>query len=202
MMVLHITDDKGKGQVLKIRDAYYAPRLRMRLFSPQQWSRQGPIQTDGTFGRWESTNRCTTTLTFPGGTKTVTHDNKTGLPLMYTKANPGEFAHFVQTQSINTYEARITSTHTQIEELLRINPDVLTPAHLHPSNIVDDPMQPLADTTKKSMNFDEAIGTDSQLLQNLTDTDKRTLLLRWHYRLGHLPFGTLINLAKQVLIDR
>ena len=52
------------------------------------------------------------------------------------------------------------------------------------------------------MNFDEAIGTDSQLLQDLPDKDKWTLLLRWHYRLGHLPFGTLINLAKQGLINQ
>ena len=100
---------------------------------------------------------------------------------MYTKSDPGEFAHFVQTQSMNTYEARITPTQTQIEELLRINSDVLTPAHLQTTNIIDDPMLPLADTTKKSLNFDEAIGTDSQLLHDLPDKDKQTLLLRWHY---------------------
>ena len=121
---------------------------------------------------------------------------------MYTKTDPGEFAHFVQTQSMSTYEACIAPTQTQIEELLRINSDILTPTHLQTTNIVDNPMLPLADTTKKSLNFDEAIGTDSQLLHDLPDKDKRTLLLRWHYRLGHLPFKTLINLAKQGLIDQ
>ena len=121
---------------------------------------------------------------------------------MYTKSDPGEFAHFVQTQSMNTYKARITPTQTQIKELLGINSDVLTPAHLQTTNIIDDPMLPLADTTKKSLNFDEAIGTDSQLLHDLPDKDKWTLLLRWHYRLGRLPFKTLINLAKQGLINQ
>ena len=90
----------------------------------------------------------------------------------------------------------------QMKELLRINPDTLTPAHLQTKPIVEDPMQPLADTTKKSLNFDEAFGTDLQLLQDLPEKDKQTLLLRWHYRLGHLPFRTIINLAKQGLIDQ
>ena len=121
---------------------------------------------------------------------------------MYTKTDTSKFAHFVQTQSMSTYEARITPMQTQIDELLRINPDTLTPAHLRMTTIMEDPMQPFANTTKKSMNFDEAIGMDSQLLQDLPDKDKRTLLLRWHYRLGHLPFCTLINLAKQGLIDQ
>ena len=79
---------------------------------------------------------------------------------------------------------------------------MLTPAHLPPTHVIKDPMQPLADTTKKSLNFDEAIGTDLQLLEHLPEKDKQTLLLRWHYRLGHLPFRTLINLAKQGLIDQ
>ena len=201
-MILHVMDDQGNKQALKIRDSYYAPRLRMRLFSPQQWSRQGPIQSDGTFGRSETTTGRNTKLNFPGGSITVKHDDRTGLPIMYTKTNTSEFAHFVQTQSMSTYEARITPTQAQIDELLQVNPDTLTPAHLRTTTIIEDPMQPLADTTKKSLNFDEVIGTDSQLLQDLPEKDKRTLLLRWHYRLGHLPFGTLINLAKQGLIDQ
>ena len=35
-MVLHILDDQGKDQTLKINNAYYAPRLPLRLFCPQQ----------------------------------------------------------------------------------------------------------------------------------------------------------------------
>ena len=182
-MILHVIDDQGNKQALKIRDSYYAPRLRMRLFSPQQWSRQGPIQSDGTFGRSETTTGRNTKLNFPGGSITVKHDNRTGLPIMYTKTDTSEFAHFVQTQSMSTYEARITPTQAQIDELLQVNPDTLTPAHLRTTTIIEDPMQPLADTTKKSLNFDEVIGTDSQLLQDLPEKDKQTLLLRWHYRL-------------------
>ena len=200
-MILHIKDDKGKDQTLKVHDAYYAPRLPMRLFCPQQWSRQGPIRTNGTYERSETTTGTSTCLKFAGGRKTVHHDEQTGLPIMYTRTDCTEFAHYVQSQRMTTYEARITPTQTQMRELLRIESDALTRGHLVNTQLPDDPLLPLADTDKKSLNFDEAIGTDSQLIHELPEKDKKSLLLRWHYRLGHLPFGTLQNLAKQGIID-
>ena len=104
-MVLHITDDKGKEQTLKVHDAYYAPRLPMRLFCPQQWSRQGPICNDGSYERSETTTGWSTRLKFAGGRKTIPHDERTGLPIMYTQTDRSEFAHYIQTQQMSTYKA-------------------------------------------------------------------------------------------------
>ena len=197
-MVLHIIDDKGKEQCLKVHDAYYAPRLKMRLFCPQQWSRQGPIRDDGSYRRRETTSGGRTRLRFPGGRKTIQHDPKSGLPIMYTKRNQTEFAHYVQSQSMTTYEARVRPTQLQIRELEEIDPALLTPNHVNTPQQINDPMIPLANTPKKSLNFDETMGTTSQLLSELTEKDKRSLLLRWHYRLGHLPFTSIIALARKV----
>ena len=87
-----------------------------------------------------------------------------GLPIMYTKTDRSEFAHYIQTQQMTTYEARITPTQTQMRELLQIDLEALTPGHLINTQLPHDPLLPLADTTKKSLNFDESIGTDSQLV--------------------------------------
>ena len=120
---------------------------------------------------------------------------------MYTRTNCTEFAHYVQSQRMTTYEARITPTQTQMRELLQIESDALTRGHLINTQLPNDPLLPLADMDKKSLNLDEALGTDSQLVCELPEQDKRSLLLRWHYRLGHLPLGMLKNLAKQGIID-
>ena len=39
-------------------------------------------------------------------------------------------------------------------------------------------------------------------LRDLTKTDKHTIMLRWHYRLGHTPFPQLKQMAKYDLLDK
>ena len=122
---------------------------------------------------------------------------------MYTMDTTSDkFAHYIQTQSISTYKAQITPTATQLQELQQVNPELLMTNHFNNLCAPMDPMKPLADTPLKSLNFDETISMNSELVWTLSNHDKKTLLLCWHYHLGHLPFSTIINLGHQGIIDK
>ena len=47
VMRLRFVDDKGIKQTFDIKDSYYVPGLKLRLLSPQQWSKQGPTSENG-----------------------------------------------------------------------------------------------------------------------------------------------------------
>ena len=83
---LVITIKDGNKELRKIKDinAYFCPRLKLQLFSLQQWSLQGPIAPNGAWIRKSITDGRCTKLTMATGTKTVQYDTKTGLPIMYT----------------------------------------------------------------------------------------------------------------------
>ena len=81
---LTFLDDNEKHQILLVRNAYYAPKLTLRLLSPQQWSKQGPRSSNGTYLRSEQTSANVTILRFPGGTKTILHNSQNNLPILHT----------------------------------------------------------------------------------------------------------------------
>ena len=114
--IFNFLDDHGKEQQLKVEDAYYVPRLKLRLFSPQQWSLQGPQYCDGTYVRGETTRGNITKLFFKGGTKTVKHDQKTGLPILHSSPNCKEFGTYMTTLGLTTLEARIHPTASTLAE--------------------------------------------------------------------------------------
>ena len=175
-------DDNGKTQQLKVENAYYVPRLKLRLFSPQQWSQQGPMYRDGTFVRGELTCGDTTKLFFKGGTKTIPQDTKTGLPLMHSAPGYNEFGHFVTSRHLSTCEARVLPTANEFEEM-QVKDNIFKDIQL------------------KDLSFNKVTTSSQQQLQTLENATPKDRLLQWHYRLGHLPFSTLKNMAKQKIID-
>ena len=183
--VFNFLDDHGKEQQLKVEDAYYVPRLKLRLFSPQQWSRQGPQYRDGMYVRGETTRGNITKLFFKGGTKTIEHDKQTGLPILHSTPSCNEFGNYVTTMGLTTYEARMQPTGSTLAE------EMLAPKYLRSF----DPKNDAFHFQKASIDFDTT-------LANLPGVSKCDRLLRWHYRLGHLPFSTLRNMAKHGLIDK
>lgn len=180
--VFTVIDDSGNQQGIIIHDAHYVPRLKLRLLSPQQWSSQGPRNPNGQFARCEITNGDNTTLIFPGGRITVPHDISTNLPLLSTSPGYSEFSRYVATGNMSTTEAENFPFDSQLLEALHaatsfdgiridaIDGDFLLPPDASPPNIP----------------------TNEQAQQDL--------LLKWHFRLGHLPFKVLRNLAKHHLI--
>ena len=182
-VVFTVIDDFGRKQDIKVHDAHYVPRLPLRLLSPQQWSAQGPRLPNGKFARYETTDGTRTTLHFPGSSITVAHDLSTNLPLLSTSPGYSEFSRFVTTSSLSTTEAARFPILGQTIETLHastafegirsapIDGDFLLPPDLPPPD-----------------------------LPASRDKAKQDLLLKWHFRLGHLPFSVLQNMAKHNLL--
>ena len=111
---LRFLDDNEREQILLVKNAYYAPKLKLRLLSPQQWSKQGPRTPDGKFIRSEETNGNVTILKFRGGTKTIPHNANNNLPILHTL--PGIAAYSTFKESILNKDLNFTEDeHTQFQ---------------------------------------------------------------------------------------
>lgn len=181
--IFTVLDDDGKPHQLKVYDTHYVPRLQLRLLSPQQWSKQGPRKPDGTFARSETTTGDHTVLSFPGGTITVRHDSRTNLPLLATNSGYSEFSRYVATQRLRTIEAQHFPTNSDVIESLHASSAF---SGIRTTPIDGDYLFTPADTPP------DQTPTRDQVRQ--------AELLKWHFRLGHLPFKVLKNLAKHRLI--
>lgn len=186
-MSVSTLDDTGQVRKWLIHDAYYVPRLKVRLFSPQQWARQGPVAPNGDTLRYEITSGYQTVLHFPGGTKTVPHHPVSTLPMMQTSPGYNNFGAYVTSSRLSTYEARLQITEDDIF-------DEAVADHL------------FKDLRRKPIDVDftmeprEGDLPPELAAAALSEVDKKGLLLRWHYRLGHLPFSILRNMAQHHLI--
>ena len=92
---LRFIDDKGAKQMFDIKGSYYVPGLKLRLLSPQQWAKQGPVSNNGMLIRKEITSGDKTILKFETGTKTIPHSSKNGLPILYTKPGYRNYASYI-----------------------------------------------------------------------------------------------------------
>lgn len=178
--IFHVIDDFGQKQQLKVFDAHYVPRLGLRLFSPQQWSAQGTRLANGKFSRTETTDGSHTTLRFPGSRITVAHHPRSNLPLMGTDPGYARYTSYINTQHLSSHAAAHLPTSSALLEHLH-----------HEASFGSERRDPF---------FGDFLSAADPLhspdLPTLDHTDKRNLLLHWHYRLGHLPFKVLRNLAK------
>lgn len=109
-LMLRFLDDKGHVREHKISDAYYAPRLRMTLLSPRQWSAQGPKRNNGECVREWLVRGRDSILTFENGRKTVAYDPRSNLPILFTKPGYKQFSAYITSQHITTMEARLRPT--------------------------------------------------------------------------------------------
>ena len=216
---LTFLDDKGHVHEHLIYNAYYAPRLKMTLLSPRQWSQQGPIRNNGEPVRSCQVNGNDAILRFEHGIKTVEYDSRSNLPLLFTKPGFKQFDAFITSQHVSAMEARLRPTALTIDNTIlppgtaherlmeRNNLDVRDPFGLKKQLEKETASSDSPSDTVLPMDFrfDEPLedfDTAPHTLRNLNETDKRTLMLRWHYRLGHMPFRHLRAMAKKGLIDK
>ncbi|CAJ1967711.1 unnamed protein product [Cylindrotheca closterium] len=102
-------------------------------------------------------------------------------------------------------EARLQPTPTLFRESL-IDPATIPVAGPPVTDSTEcDKQLPLPTLIDSDLHFDleEATAADHITnLSDLTETDKHTIMLRWHYRLGHTPFPQLKQMAKYDLLDK
>jgi Reverse transcriptase (RNA-dependent DNA polymerase)/GAG-pre-integrase domain len=194
-IVWRFLDDHGHQRQLKIENAFYVPRLPLRLLSPQQWAAQGPTAHDGSTVRKLEVQGYKTILKFATGCKTVYHDQHTNLPLLYSKSGYKSFGAYLTSSSLPTTEAKMYPVQDDIVE----------------EQIIDEIFKDSMATRNDPISLDFSLQREPTLQSDplpatisddLSNKDKSALLLRWHYRLGHLPFKTLLNLAKEGLIPK
>ena len=233
-LLLTFVDDAGTAHQHKISNAYYAPRLRLTLLSPRQWSNQGP-KKGPTAQPVRTTVLCgdNVELRFEKNCiKTVGYDAKLQIPLLMTKPGYKSFSTHLCSQHLTAQEARIRPTAMTIEDIQIPAGSVLRQqenrklsqesSHERERKNEKDPFDLRGETAPllaqtvagafeepdlEDFNFESILTeewdstTPEARLPTLNETDKRTLMLRWHYRLGHMPFNHLKACAKANLID-
>ena len=204
----HVEDDTGLVHVMVIRGAYLIPEAATRILSPQHLAQQA----DDHYPKEEGTGAITTSKTITlfwsqrQFTKTVPLDKTTNVGLTTTAPGTRSFRAFCATmERPETNQMNIFTTH--------IIPSDEDDESFQPKDPVEPPVesqQPIGDHTKEPLptEDDAAITTPQATIINMEpithvipeDPEPKSLdpqdkLLRWHYRLGHLPFDHIKQLA-------
>ena len=201
----HIEDDQGLVHVMVIRGAYLIPDVATRILSPQQLAQQA----DDHYPMEEGTGALTTSKNITlfwaqrRFTKTVPNDTKMNVGLTTTASGAHSFRAFCAT--INVPETKQTNIFTMHiiqdeddEESFQpkdsIEPPILDaegPEYLEPKHnkamTQGQPQTTLVDLGPITCVIPED--------QEPTSLDPHNELLQWHYRLGHLSFERILQLA-------
>ena len=204
-------DDDGKRHSFIIPNSYYVPHGRVRLLSPQHWAK---AQTKGTrdkrgTGETTTSKECTLYWNKMGSKLTIpltTHTNVATFSLAHGYTKYKSFCHQAKISGIDEKDMIMADATTLIEDELEeqtvplcqpigsdkdmwatprdmtksdVTPVQLDGVHVIP---VDQP------TTQKEQKF--PISPDGKI----TPSEE---LLKYHQRMGHIPFTKLQILAKE-----
>ena len=182
-----VNDDSGRQHIFEIPGTMYVPKLTGSMLSPQHWSK-GMQNVTGQRA-WESTSHDGTTLHWNNGKyqRTIKLNANTNTPIMLSSEGSKQY---------QVYEA----IHNAVN-----NPKLL----LCKSSIVHDNTnnEIYEQNMMDLMNEDSFTKKDLQILtahdeDKLQMADPKAELLRWHYRLGHVPFKVIRLLAAANILPR
>ena len=210
----HIEDDRGLVHVMIIRGAYLIPEAPTRILSPQHLAQQADDHYPKEEGTGALTTSKTTTLFWAQRryAKTVPLDPKTNVGLTTTAAGARSFRAFCATINVpETVQPNIFTTHVipdDDDESFQPK-DPIAPPNSDPEEVedppgaIDEPMTPGATQTAVIKALPQTTMVDLGPLTHIipedqepTTLDPHDELLRWHYRLGHLSFDRIRQLAR------
>ena len=169
-----VLDDQGKEHDWLIKDSLYVPGLSMRLMSPQHWASQFHDNERA----WCTTFKNSVILHWNKNKfkKTIKLDGQQNVPVMKSAGgirNYSAFANLLQSEEeMRKRECvccRVATVHDKTE--VRDEEDLLFP-----------------------MNDAKQIPDEEE--NQVIGIDDRAELVRWHYRLGHLPYERMKILMK------
>ena len=197
----YIEDDHRLVHVLVITGAYLIPKTTTRILSPQHLAQQA----NGHYPMAEGTGALTTSKNITlfwaqrRFTKTVPLDPKTNVGITMTTSGARSFRAFFATVSHSeTKEMNIFTTHVipEEEDDESIKPkDPVEPATQDETDEIKALDEVMTDAQKTSL---VDMGPITHVIpdnQEPTSLDPHDKLLRRHYRLGHLPFDRIQQLA-------
>ena len=182
-----VNDDSGQQHIFEIPGTLYIPKLSSSMLSPQHWSKA--MQESSGQRAWESTGHNFTTLNRSNGRyrQMIKLNTNTNTPIMLSSEGSKRY---------QIYEAIHNATH---------DPQLL----VCKSSIIENEMDD-AVLEQNMMDLMDEESFTKRHLQVLTDFDKNKLqmtnpkaeVLRWHYRLGHVPFKVIRLLAAANILPR
>ena len=201
----YLEDDTGLVHVVVIQGAYLIPDATTRILSPQHLAQQANDHYPNEEGTGSFTTSKNITLFWSQRcfTKTVLLDPHTNVQLTTTAAGTRTYHAFCE--SINEEETKETNIFT---------------AHVIPDDEDDESFQPKDPVAPPSDEEDEPVASPKQSHETpglgpsttlvdlgpishvIPEDDEPTSLnphddlLRWHYRMGHLPFDQVKQLAQ------
>ena len=199
----YIEDDHGLVHVMIITGAYLIPNATTRILSPQHLAQQA----DDHYPMAEGTGALTTSKNITlfwaqrRFTKTVPLDSKTNVGLTMTAPGARSFRAFCATvTNPETKQTNIFTTHVipdeEDDESFQPKDPVLPPTQDETEQVktTDKVMTKVPKTSIVDMGPVSHVSPDDK---EPTSLDPHDELLRWHYRLGHLPFDRIRQLANE-----
>ena len=224
-LVFTIQDDSGQWHVIKIPNSLYIPSAGDILISPQHWSQEAKDNFPRKNGTCYIGGDADLVLYWRQRKfkRTIRLDPSTNTAVFYSK--PGA-------RIFNAFDAEFVACEANSkpkEHTTQLPPDVLhereAEGDMYGKEELIHSASPAADPPPKSVRFQqghdknlrrEALTFDpepstanksSHYFSSTIDAerqakDKSAELMRWHYRLGHMPFAKLHDLAKLGQIPR
>ena len=197
----YLEDDNGLVHIMVITGAYLIPGTTTRILSPQHLAQQANDHYPTAKGTGALTTSKNITLFWAQRrfTKTVPLDPQTNVGLTMTASGAGSFRAFcASVHQPETKEASIFTTH--------VIPEEEDDEPFQPKDPVEPDMQEetvqLQPQDEVMMEAPKASLVDMGPVTHVipddrepTSLDPHDELLRWHYRLGHLSFDRIKQLA-------
>ena len=199
----YLEDDTGLVHIILIQGAYHIPDATTRILSPQHFAQQANDHYPKEEGTGSLTTSKNITLFWSQRrfTKTVPLDSRTNVGLNTTAPGTRSYRTYCATiETQETEETNIFTTHVipdDDEESFQPKDPVAPPDP--DEEPVASPEQSPAVPTQGPMTTMVDLGPLPQMIPDdpePTSLSPHDELLRWHYRLGHLPFERVKQLAR------
>jgi hypothetical protein len=212
----NITNNDGKAHTIRIPNSLYVPNLKRCLLSPQHWAQEaGDKQT------WMGNYRDKCVLNWRGSKKTVPFQPTTNVPVFYMASSSRSYHTFATTfevmealyfrrEKVLEFPGRrdlmddIVPEEFVAEENLNYNKEVSVDEGVSEDKetikTLNLPPPPADENPSKvihcgPLTFDPSPSQEEGENTQLATANNQTKLMHWHYRLGHLPFAKLKQLA-------
>lgn len=222
-----LEDDEGKIHKIKIPNSLFLPKLRLCLLSPQHWAQEARDEKPRPRGTRMENDAKNCILIWGQGKfkRTVPFDPTSNTPIFRTASSTASYRAFVA--SFEALEApffrkeriafspshrRLEGAHLPPEEEFVAEENLLQPSEkqkLASDATIDDDTVKMSNVSNKNvtnpntprtmgaLTFDPSPKLEQDEEFEPVAVDDGAELMRWHYRLGHLSFSKLKNLAKR-----
>ncbi len=214
----NIKDDEGKQHTIRIKNSLYVPKMRRCLLLPQHWAQE--VGDEQTWMELKKQWPYDCTLNWKGGKKTIPHHSLTNVPVFYTALSLTRYrafattfeameASFFRREKVLQYPGRrdlmddIEPEEFVAEENLNYKEMSVDEGVSKDDKIIkmlNVPLPPTEEPTSEAirsepLTFDPIPHQEEDEDTTLAAANNQVELIRWHYRLGHLPFAKLKQLA-------